>query len=48
MCCCKWNQIGVTVTAFGLGILAAKLCPTVLLLPLSALILVAAGLALIL
>ncbi len=47
MMCCKWNQIGWIAAAFGVGILAASLLPAALLIPLSAVILIAAGIALI-
>lgn len=47
MMCCKWSQFGWMAAAFGAGILAASLLPAALLLPLSAVILIAAGLALI-
>ncbi|MGN1014482.1 MAG: hypothetical protein ACI4PM_03880 [Butyricicoccus sp.] len=46
--CCKWNLVGLVAAAFGIGILVATLFPPCILVPLSAVILIAAGIALIL
>ena len=46
--CCKWSVIGLAAAAFGLGVLLSCLLPPVLLVPLSAVILVVAGVTLIL
>ncbi|MDO5547070.1 MAG: hypothetical protein Q4F79_01130 [Eubacteriales bacterium] len=46
--CCKWNVIGLTAAAFGIGVLFASLFPPALLVPCSAVILVVASITLIL
>lgn len=48
MCCSKWSILGLTAAGFGAGVLLACLLPLSILVPLSAVLLVVAGVALIL
>jgi hypothetical protein len=46
--CCKWSSIGLAAASFGLGVLLSSLFPATVIVPLSATILVVAGITLIL